>query len=90
MSTAPDKLHIVNNVRSDTTIDVRNCISPVSLLKVENQLGEMTSGQILEVLCADTETKTDLIAIMRNSTHRCIAVEKRPDHFRLLIERRDD
>lgn len=90
MSTAPDQLHIVNNLRPDTTIDVRDCIVPISLLKVENRLAEMTSGQIIEVLCTDSETKTDLMAIIRNSNHRCMAVEENPDYIRLLIEKRHD
>lgn len=82
--------NVMKDMQPHTTIDVRSFVVPISLLKVENRLAEMTSGQIVEVLCADRETKTDLIAIMRNSNHRCLSVEENSDHFRLLIEKRDD
>ena len=79
----------MKDIRPHTTIDVTDFVAPISLLKVENRLAEMTTGQILEVLCADRETKTDLIDIMRNSNHRCVAVQENSDHFRLLIEKRN-
>jgi TusA-related sulfurtransferase len=79
---------MMHDIQKDATIDVRDSISPISLLMVENRLAKMQSGQFLEVLCGDTETKGDLVRIIKNSGHRCIAVTDAADHFSLLIEKR--
>jgi len=78
----------MSDVQRDATIDIRDSVSPISLLIVENQLAKMQSGQVLEVLCGDTETKGDLVKIIKNSGHRCIAVTDEPDYFSLIIEKK--
>jgi TusA-related sulfurtransferase len=74
--------------RTVATVDVRNLISPLSLLKVEDSLSQLARGDIMEVLCIDEETKSDLLDIMRNSKHRCHKVKREAGHFSLLIEKR--
>ena len=73
-----------------STIDVRELVPPLSLLKVENGLAELTPGQIVEILCADEETKSDMMHIIRNSKHACIAAENVNDYFKLLIKKGED
>ena len=80
----------MNKRQPHATIDVRDLIVPVTLLRVENILAGMAPGQIVEVLCADRETKTDLVDIMKNSRHRCQVIDETADHFRLLIEKAHD
>lgn len=77
----------MKKVRPDATLDIRDSIAPVSLLKVENQLAEMQCGQLLEVFCGDKETKTDLLRIAKNAGHRCKAVSRASNAFLLLIEK---
>ena len=77
----------MKDIRPHTKIDVRDLMVPISLLTVENKLAEMACGQIAEVLCADEETKADLIDILHNSKDRCIGVDETADHFRLFIEK---
>jgi TusA-related sulfurtransferase len=77
----------MKNFQSDIKIDVRELIAPISLLRVEKKLSGMASGQIAEVLCVDEETKADLIDIVRNSKHRCLAVEETEDCLKLYIEK---
>ena len=77
----------MKSIKPHTTVDVRDFLVPISLLKVENRLAQLSPGQIVEVLCADEETKSDLLDIMRNSNHQCIEVKNIKDHFKLLIEK---
>ena len=77
----------MKNTKPDATIDIRDSIPPVSLLKVENRLADMQCGQLLEVFCGDQETKTDLLSIAKNAGHRCRAVSKASSTFLLLIEK---
>ena len=78
----------MNDIERDATIDIRDSIAPISLLMVENQLAKMQSGQVLEVLCDDAETKIDLVRIIKNSGHRCVAVTNTHDCFKLMIKKR--
>jgi TusA-related sulfurtransferase len=79
----------VNGIQGDATIDIRHSVSPISLLLVEYQLANMETGQVLQVLCDDMETKVDLMRIIKNSGHRFIDVSSAPDHFTLMIEKRE-
>jgi TusA-related sulfurtransferase len=76
--------------KADARVDVRNLISPLSLLKVENSLSQLAKGQVMEVLCMDEDTKTDLLVIIRNGNHHCAAVKKRAGYFTLLIEKGEE
>jgi TusA-related sulfurtransferase len=77
----------MKNVKPDATLDITNTIAPVTVLKVESRLGSMACGQVLEVFCADRETKTDLCSIAKNAGHCCQAVERPSSIFRLLIRK---
>ena len=77
----------MTNTKPYATLDIRNVIAPLALLKVEAQLSDMKCGQILEVLCTDGETKTDLCTIAKNAGHG-FKTFKSPSHaFRMLIEK---
>jgi TusA-related sulfurtransferase len=77
----------MKSLQADASIDIRDSIIPIGLLMVENRLGAMRRGQVLQVLCMDKETKGDLVRIVRNSGHLCIKVENVADHFQLLIKK---
>jgi TusA-related sulfurtransferase len=78
----------MKNVRPDITIDVRDLISPISLLTVEKTLTTMSRGQVAEVLCGDRETREDLLDILRNSNDRYMGMDETPDYVVLFIEKK--
>lgn len=73
--------------KPNTTIDVRKLVPPLSLLNVENGLAELAPGEIVEVLCGDDETRSDMMHIIRNSKHVCVVAESVGDYFKLVIEK---
>ncbi|MBW2109279.1 MAG: sulfurtransferase TusA family protein [Deltaproteobacteria bacterium] len=77
----------MKETKPDATIDIRDLIAPITLLKVEARLSTMKPGQVLEILCSDPETRTDLTQIVEKSGHRCISLTGEPGHFRLLVEK---
>ena len=77
----------MKNKRPDDTIDVRDLIAPISVLKVETRLSAMKPGEILEVICADRDTKSDLKKIAKNAGHHVLAVNKAIAHYQLILER---
>ncbi len=52
---------------ADQTIDIRNNPHPLSILKAQWSLKQLTEGKTLEVLCGDEETKEDLLRIIQKS-----------------------
>ena len=77
----------MKEIRSDKKIDVRDLIAPISLLMMRNKLAKMTPGQVVQVLCADQETKEILTDILQNSKDRCLSMNKIENHFVFLIEK---
>ena len=76
------------NTTSNQTIDIRNLIAPVTLLKVEKRLASMDRGQTLEIICMDEETKVDLARISKNAGHGYTAISEHDDGYRIFIQRR--
>jgi TusA-related sulfurtransferase len=74
--------------KPDATLDIREWIAPLSLLKVENRLASMETGQILEVLSTDKETKVDLARIAKNAGYGFVSTTEDTETFRIFIERR--
>ena len=70
------------------TMDIRDLIAPLTLLKVESRLVSMESGQVLEIICIDEETKVDLARIAKNAGHGYTATSDQDDAYRIFIQRR--
>ena len=70
------------------TLDIRNYLSPLSVLKIKSRLNEMKDGQILEVLSNDFETLVVLGQIIENSSDELIGVEQKDEYKKISIKRR--
>ena len=70
------------------TLDIRNYLSPLSVLKIKSRLNEMKDGQILEVLSNDFETSVVLGQIIENSSDELIGVEQKDEYKKISIKRR--
>jgi TusA-related sulfurtransferase len=72
----------------DTTIDVRNKLHPVSILKTQWALKQLMEGKTLEVLCNDERTKDDLLRIIHKSPYqKLLGLWKEENYCRILIFR---
>jgi TusA-related sulfurtransferase len=72
----------------DTTIDVRNKLHPVSILKTRWALKQLTEGKTLEVLCNDERTKDDLLCIIHKSPNqKLLGIWKEENYCRILVSR---
>ena len=69
------------------TLDIRNYLSPLSVLKVRSLLNKMKHGQILEVWLNDFETKVVLEQIIKNSNDELLGVEKKDEYEKIYIKR---
>lgn len=69
------------------TVDIRGSIAPITLLKVEEVLSGMVTGQIIDVVGDDEETRVDLASIVTNSGHEILSANEQVEFFRLLIRK---
>ena len=60
-------------VRIDQTLDARNLICPMPVIRTQQAVGELEDGQILEVLCTDPGALVDIPAWCRVHGHKLIS-----------------
>jgi len=74
--------------QANRTLDCRNMMYPVPILKAEQVLAEMSSGQVLEVLATDANTKPDLATWAGRADSELIAVtEGANGEFRFYVRK---
>ena len=71
---------MLDDIKSDQTLDARGLSCPMPLLKTKKAIGGMKSGQILEVLGTDPGTRNDLPSFAKKSGHQYLG-EKEDEGF---------
>ena len=62
-------------VRVDQTLDATNLICPMPVIRTQEQVSALTSGQVLEVVCTDPGALVDIPAWCRIHGHRVLSAE---------------
>ena len=62
--------------KSDHILDLRGAISPISLLKVSQVFREMDEKEVLEILCRDLDTRTDILKVLPSFSYELILMEE--------------
>ncbi len=60
---------MADNIKADETLDCRGLACPMPILKTKKAIGNMKSGQIIEILSTDAGTKNDLPAFAKRTGH---------------------
>jgi len=58
-----------DHIKADETLDCRGLACPMPILKTKKTIGNMKSGQIIEILSTDAGTKNDLPAFAERTGH---------------------
>lgn len=77
----------MKNARPDVSLNVSDSLAPITLLKVQIALSSIEEGQLLEVICADEQTRLDLSDIVKNSGHKVVSLDETDSRFRFLIRK---
>jgi tRNA 2-thiouridine synthesizing protein A len=72
---------MVENITPDKTLDCKGLNCPMPILKTKKALGEMKSGQILEILGTD-----DLPAFASNTGHEYIGAKDEDGFTRYYLK----
>ena len=63
------------NEKADYTLDFRETIVPLALLKMGQVLMEMRTNEVLEIITRDPEVRTDVLKVIPSSTCELLGVE---------------
>jgi len=75
--------------KTDYTLDLRDVIAPFTLLKVTQTLREMKTGERLEILATDHDTRKYLFQVLDATGHyRMVGIDDRNDFCRIHLEKR--
>ena len=71
----------------DHILDLRGMIIPVSLLKITQALREIKSGETVEIVGSDPETKRDLFKILRAFSYELLNVDDEKTVYRVRLRK---
>ena len=74
-------------IKVDKVVDARGTACPGPLLAAKKAIGELTSGQIMEVLSADEGTKKDIPKWATKKGHEYIGDFEEDGYFRLFLKK---
>lgn len=77
---------MVDNITADQTLDCRGLSCPMPLLKTKKAIGNMKSGQILEILGTDPGTKNDLPGFANKAGHAYLGEKDDAGFTRMYIK----
>jgi TusA-related sulfurtransferase len=71
----------------DTSVDARGTSCPGPLLAAKKTMGQIDSGQVLEVLSADEGTKRDIPKWCIKKKHNFLGIYEEDSFSRLFIQK---
>ena len=78
----------VNALQIDKVVDARGTACPGPLLAAKKAIGEISSGQIMEVLSADEGTKKDIPKWANKKGHEYIGDIEEDGYFRMFLKKK--
>jgi len=77
--------------KPDQILDLRGAIPPITLLKISQVFREMKEQEILEILCRDPDTRTDIFKVLPPLSYELLVMEalkEDVESFRLQMKKR--
>lgn len=78
--------HSADNAMSHHTLDARNTLCPMPVIKTQNTIAELTAGDTLEVTCTDPGALNDIPAWCRINGHTITDTSEQDDEVIIVIE----
>ncbi len=71
---------------SHHTLDARNSLCPMPVIKAQNKIAELQAGDVLEVTCTDPGALNDIPAWCRINGHLVIDTHESDDEVVIVIQ----
>ncbi|MDX2316223.1 MAG: sulfurtransferase TusA family protein [Gammaproteobacteria bacterium] len=68
------------------TLDARRLLCPMPVIRVQNKISDLSSGDVLEVWCTDPGTRSDIPAWCRINGHRVVDITESDGELVLTLE----
>ncbi|MBC7107503.1 MAG: sulfurtransferase TusA family protein [Methanomassiliicoccales archaeon] len=72
----------------DKTVDCIGLYCPVPILKTREEIEELTSGQILEILADDPAVEEDISRWSKRTGNEIVCLERRDSVLRILVRKK--
>jgi TusA-related sulfurtransferase len=74
-------------ITADKVVDARGTACPGPLLAAKKAMGEISSGQIMEVMSADEGTKKDIPKWCQKKGHAFLGIADEDSYSRLFLKK---
>lgn len=68
------------------TLDARNLLCPLPVIRTQGRISKLQHGDQLEVLCTDPGALSDIPAWCRIHGHKLLQTEQCADEIRIVLE----
>ncbi len=68
------------------TLDARRLLCPLPVIRVQEKVSGLSSGDVLEVWCTDPGARSDIPAWCRINGHRLLAISESDGELTLILE----
>ncbi len=77
----------LKQLKVDKTVDARGTSCPGPLLAAKKAMGEISSGQILEVLSSDEGTTRDIPKWAKKKGHEYLGTVEESGYYRIFVKK---
>lgn len=71
----------------DLSLDCRNLLCPMPVIRTQNALKDLLEGQVLEVTCTDPGTLSDIPTWCRINQHQVLSTKEIDNEIIFLIKK---
>ncbi len=87
MKNSSQLLRISDALMSDRhTLDARWMLCPLPVIRLQDFVSALPSGDLVEVLCTDPGTRSDIPAWCRINGHQLVAIEEQSDEIVITVK----
>ena len=77
----------LKNIKADKVVDARGTACPGPLLAAKKAIGEISNGQIMEILSADGGTKKDIPKWANKKGHEYLGTVEESGYFKIYLKK---
>lgn len=77
----------LKNVKVNQTVDARGTACPGPLLAAKKAIGDIESGDVLEILSSDEGTKVDIPKWCQKMEHEFLGIVEEDSYSRLFLKK---
>ncbi len=87
MKNSSQLLRISDALMSDRhTLDARWMLCPMPVIRLQDFVSALPSGDLVEVLCTDPGTRSDIPAWCRINGHQLVVIEEQSDEIVITVK----